>query len=167
MDATLHYYLVMGPPQHGKSTTANFIAQHTGGKFGSTSSIVFEELAHEMSQPIEALKAIPKEVLRPDLVRKGNELCSEDKAYLVKQLVSRKFNIIDGIRRIKELNEAEKFFQSIHANYTKLWIYNPKGPIISDNTELDATFADHVIVNSGSFKELETKVLTLLALGNK
>ena len=158
-----HYFLVMGPPQHGKSTTANILSVRIQGRFGSTSSIVYEELAHELNTSVEALRRIPKEELRPELVRKGNDLCSINPSHLVEALIDRDFNIIDGVRRLRELKKTEVLFQELGVKLHKLWIFNPKGPTIQDNTEITEDLADHIIINSGTLAELEAKVLNLLS----
>jgi len=91
---------------------------------------------------IDEISAMPKEEIRPYLVKIGDEMCDRDITVLADKLIENGCGIIDGIRRKKELNGIKNKY-----NPLVIWINRPDNDDISDNTEVTAEDADYVFVN--------------------
>ena len=68
-------FFVVGPAGHGKTTVREILARLVRLRGGSCSDVIFHFLALRRGVPIEELRAIPKEDLRPDLIKAGDFLC--------------------------------------------------------------------------------------------
>lgn len=156
------YFFIIGPPQNGKTTIANYISKKLGLKYASTSSIVYRELARSKGLSLEQTYKLPKEQIRPELVVVADKMCDADATVLVDGLVKDGANIIDGIRRKFELRKSvEKLTLQGHKVHVWYVVDNRKA-LIKDNTEIDGTDADIIILNNGSFEALYGKLDTLL-----
>lgn len=155
------YFIIIGPPQNGKTTLSKIIAEKLDMKFGSTSSIVYKELAKDLNISVEELLSKPKEEIRPSLTLKGNELCSTVKTYLIDRLLDQDVTIIDGARRVSELKESQAKLSSLGKVYT-IWVQNPRTPKIQDNTEVSPSMSDIQILNDSSIEELSKRIHDIL-----
>lgn len=174
-------FFIVGKPQHGKSTLRNAISQRTRLRGGSCSDVVYALLAARRNVSVESLRAIPKEQLRPDLIRFGDWLCRtgeplaevsarpgfDEDMYrhptaLVRVLVLSGIHVIDGVRRRIELQEAKDRLEWIGLQTLTLFVDRPGGPDIKDNTEDLRDLADELVLNDGTIEDLERKAGELL-----
>jgi len=151
--------LIAGLPTSGKTEFGSAFAAVTGRTAGSPSDIIYRELAEEMGVTVPDLHRIPKETLRPELIRVGDRITAEDPAALIKMLASSGVTVISGIRKKRELAAV----RSKYPDAVIVWIYRAS-PFIQDNTDLKATDCDMVIVNDGSLEELHSMVYKVIRL---
>jgi len=146
-------FCIIGKPHHGKTRVAEAIAQALGFKQGSASDIIYEALASQYAHAtgntvadcFTMLKKMPKETIRAELVRVGDDLTRNDPGALVTALVQRGCRVIDGIRRCVEIKAARGIF----GMETNVWwvMRHPEPPPIADNTEVTIDDSDFVILN--------------------
>lgn len=174
-------FLVIGPPKHGKTEVRKILADITHMKGISTSEIIYRYLALRRNVSIESLKEIPKEELRPALIEAGDYLVGKIDSLaepavnaeldailyripsaLIRTPYMSGYNIIDGVRRIAEIEEARSRLDWNGVRSVVVYVKNPGAPTVSDNTEVTETHADVVIVNDGTIEDLRAKLLAML-----
>jgi len=149
-------FIITGLPGHGKTTLAATLACAFDLKMGSTSDPIFQLLAQRLAsntgmgldEAEQILRTANKEILRPTLVRYGNQMVLGDPSALVQMLIARDCRIIDGVRRKQELNEALKYIVEQGFTPVVIWVQRmPPPERIHDNTEVCGLDADHVVTN--------------------
>lgn len=172
---------VTGKPQHGKTTVRHLVAQITGLRGASCSDVVYHYLAARRQVSVEALRQLPKEELRPFLVEAGDFLCGANQppqevpvnkevdaevyripSALIRALFLSGINVIDGVRRRLELQDAKNHLEWNGVRALTLYVDRPGVPDIPDNTEDLRDLADEVILNDGTLAELEKTVEAVL-----
>lgn len=175
-------FFVVGKPQHGKSTLRQALANATRLRGGSCSDVVYALLAARRGVSVESLRFLPKEELRPTLVRFGDWLCGlgepleetavnpefDENIYrhptaLVRVLVLSGIHVVDGIRRRLELQESKDRLEWIGLRTLTIFVDRPGVPEVKDNTEDLRDFADEVVLNDGTVADLEVKAKELLS----
>lgn len=167
---------VAGKPRHGKSTTATLLSAITGLPWGDTSSLIYQEVAKDEGVSTAELRKQPKNVIRPKLIAKGDELCSEDPAFLLKHLVNNGVSILSGLRKLPELAALRLHFPTRRvivvwvealqepvlkalaaAGHTNLY----HAPDITDNTDTNLrNEADEIIYNhSMVFLDVSVRII--------
>lgn len=176
--------IIIGRPQVGKTTTRGFVTQLTGLRGGSCSDVVYHFLASSRGQSVEYLKQLPKESIRPDLMVTGDFLCglgefklvdakiptennSPDDllrvpSTLIRTLYMSGCNVIDGVRRRLELQEARDRLLWNGIRNAVFWVENPRVPNILDNTEVTSADADDIILNDGTLEQLKERTAVAL-----
>lgn len=174
--------LVCGPAGHGKTTAREILCKLTALKGGSCSDVIFSYLALLRGTTVEELRKLDKEELRPELVKVGNWLCGDigdleeakspdaPKASdiyrvpstLIRTLYHNNRNVIDGVRRTLELKHAVEHLEWNGIRVLSIFITNPNGPAIPDNTEDLSSLCDEQVVNDGTVEELEKKLIEVL-----
>lgn len=173
---------VIGPPGHGKTAARKILAELTSQKGESTSRLIYYFLAlHKGITEVE-LRAMPKEDIRPELVSAGDFMVGALEnmptpeatpgtdakweyrvpSSLVRTLYLNGVNIIDGVRRRSELSSSIEHLEWNGVPSLVLWIERSQGPVIPDNTELDARDAQETIYNDGTLEDLKTKLYAIL-----
>lgn len=138
--------VMIGCKQSGKSTAAAAIgAAYCNVKVVDTSNAIYSLLASRKGVTEEALRQLPKENLREDLIQLGDELTDQHPLALIEDSVLAGEFVIAGIRKIPQLKAARELGSLV------LWIerdgHDPDG---IDNLELSARDADAVVYNNGS-----------------
>ena len=141
--------VVIGKARAGKTTFSNFLAKEMGLKASGTSQIVYEAMAKARGCTTDELYAIPKEELRPDLITFADYLCDMQPDILSSTLIKRGYTIIDGIRRLSELEALQEKY-----NLIVLYVIRGEGEK-KDNFNIPFNIADHAIYNYGDLTELE------------
>lgn len=143
-------FLICGPPRNGKDTFGQMLADVLGAQKAAPSDVIYEEMAERLDTSVKALKRLPKEELRPELVKLGDELTSDYPTYLVERLIRRGARVITGVRRVREALNVE-------AETVLLWIEREGFEIIPDNTEFELReLADQVLVfREGDFDQMK------------
>jgi hypothetical protein len=173
--------LIAGPAGHGKTTAREILVKLTGLRGGSCSDVVYHYLALLKGVPVSELFKQDKETLRPELVKTGNWLCGDignlqealgdapcsDDVYrvpstLVRTLYHNRRNIIDGVRRRQELLHAIEHLEWNGIRVLSIFVSNPTGPKIEDNTENLSSLCDELVSNDGTVEQLETKLSEIL-----
>jgi len=137
---------------------ANFMVEALGdAEAYSTSSYLVYRLAlvHGVSEE-EILD--DKERYRPELIKLGNAMCDADAGCLVSICLwssSKKYTIIDGVRRVSEFERIKDWFDLI------LWVDRPGQVGGLDNLELDPSYAQQVVHNNGTLEEFRHKAFDL------
>jgi len=151
-------FVICGPPRHGKDTFGEFLSKAMGVPTFSTSSVLYEVMAERLDTTVKSLHRLDKEDIREDLVALGNELCDEDPGYLVNRAISEGFQIITGVRRVKEW-KATDFPAHL------VWIERIGGPLIMDNTEPELrSLAQSVLeFGEGNFMGMQLAAQQLVA----
>lgn len=175
-------FFLIGSPRFGKTTAQQLLSEITHLKGGSCSEIVYAFLALRRGTSVEALRALPKEELRPTLIRAGDFMVGEAAKFedeprdnkeidgelyripsaLIRTLYMNGYNVIDGVRRRSELLHALDHLEWNGIRCLTLWIERPGAPIINDNTDLHQHDADEVVLNDGSLADLREKLLKVL-----
>src|ERR1700728_4796197 len=157
---------LIGPPQHGKTTARSIVCKLTGLKGASTSDVIYGFLAQRKGVDFHALKKLPKEDIRQELIEAGDWLCGTDvpikevakdasievdmyrvPSALVRVLYHAGYNVIDGARRALELDNARSVLQWNGIRTLVIWIEKPDGPVVADNTSIKKEQADEIVVN--------------------
>jgi len=154
----MRYFFIIGLPQHGKTTTSKILEKLLGVASGSTSDYVYQALALKRGVTVEALRRIPKESLRPELVVTGDAICAINPTGLVEGLIGQGVTVIDGVRRKAELAACAYKLKKDGHQVMVWWIENPRVPKIPDNTEVTQEDAQKVIQNDGTIAALETRL---------
>lgn len=153
-------FIIIGHPQNGKTEVGKALEQLTGLPRGSTSDTIYESLAQNSGVPVDVLRSIPKEELRPQLIAEGDRLAAADITSLAWPLIAKGVRIIDGVRRKAELT-AIKMRCGMNDFKPVIW-WIQRVPIVSrikDNTEVISTDAQAVFINDGkTVEELKHKV---------
>lgn len=176
----LPIFIITGPAGHGKTTVRNIIATLTGLKGASCSDVIEAHLCKQKGITVDEYRKTDKEARRPELIKYGNWITGTDglidlkdlapefadlyraPSALVRILIFSGFRVIDGVRRRLELSHS---LDHLHwAGYATKVIYvrNPRGPKIEDNTEDLSDMADHILDNVGTKADLELRTHALL-----
>ncbi len=172
---------VIGPVGHGKTTAREILARLTHLKGGSCSDVIYAVLAARRQVSVESLKQIPKEELRPALIELGDFLCGQvgtlaelpvnadidstlyrSPSGLIRTLYMNGYNVIDGVRRRLELQDAKQHLDWNGVRQVVIHVFDPRKPIIKDNSEDLKDLADNCIINDGTVNDLEIKLLAVL-----
>lgn len=175
--------IVIGPPHHGKTEARKLLSEITHLKGESTSTIIYHYLAQRRGVSVDSLKSLPKEELRPTLIKAGDFLVDAGPpleepskhatidadmyrvpSALVRTLYLSGYNIIDGVRRRRELEDAINHLDWAGVRSLVLWVERPGHSTVSDNTELTQADAKHVILNDGTLPDLRAKLFAALEL---
>lgn len=168
-------FIIVGKPHAGKSTVRNTISVLTELKGGSCSDVIYHFLAKARNTTVEELKKLPKEELRADLIKLGDELCGigplkvlesvehADDIYrgpsaLVRMLFLSRYRVIDGVRRRLELQNAREHIEWLGIRVIVFHVERPGYESPKDNTEDLKDMADIHLVNDGTAQDLCTKV---------
>ncbi len=173
--------IVIGPPHHGKTEARKILSELTFSKGESTSTAIYSFLAHRSKTPLADLQKIPKEDFRAQLIEAGDFLVGAiDKillpavdetidasvyrvpSTLVRTLYMAGYNVIDGVRRKAELQDAIKHLEWNGVRTVVIWIERPGGDQISDNTELTSADATDIVINDGTLDDLRAKLKDVL-----
>lgn len=163
-----HVFFLVGFPQHGKSTVRRKLATRLGVSGGSCSDVIYPALAALWGLPEQALRAMPKESLRPQLVALGDVMTAHDAGRLVELSLGRGIRVLDGVRRVAEaqaglLHARRLGFDPVVVLVTRT---DAGAPVIRDNTEPRVFELANHYLTAGSLEELETNTdLLLAALG--
>ncbi len=168
---------LVGPVGHGKTTAREILVRLTHQRGASCSDVIYHFLAQRNNVSVEQLKQIPKEELRPKLVEAGDFLCGTlegihevakneevDKevfrhpSALIRTLYMNGYNIIDGVRRRLELEDARKHLEWNGVRSFIFHIHDPRKPLLKDNSEDLTGLADNLISNDGTESDLEIKL---------
>ena len=174
--------LIAGPARHGKTAAREILCKLTHLKGESCSKVIYTYLALTRGVTLESLKLEDKETLRPELIAVGNWLCGDIgelkesvgpdapapadvyrvPSGLIRTLYHNGYNVIDGVRRKLELRDALDKFGWNGLRVLSLWVVQPNGPVIADNTEDLSGTVDEVVVNDGTLEDLEKKLIEIL-----
>lgn len=155
MEKQLIYLFLGDGAQVGKTYRSKLFAKEHGFKHGTTSDIIIESFAKELHLRFSDLLNVKswetvfdqikanKESWRPWLVWYGNCMCDDDPSCLAVELVNRGCNVIDGIRRQKEL-----YLVMDKYNCVVYWVKREGYPKILDNTEIRITDNATIIQNN-------------------
>lgn len=173
---------VVGPVGHGKTTVREiFVRLLKPLRGASCSDVIYHFLSVRKGVSVEALKALPKEQLRPELIEAGDFLCGSigelkeapsnkeidgvvyrHPSALIRTLYMNGYNVIDGVRRRLELQDATKHLEWNGVEQLTVHVFNPRAPAITDNSEDLRDLADEQLVNDGTEAELEAKIDAIL-----
>ena len=171
----------IGPPQHGKTTAREICCKLTGLKGASCSDVIAGFLAARTGKTYEEVRALPKEETRKAFIEAAEYMCGnigklepapvdpsvdEDMlripSILIRTLYHAGRNVIDGVRRKLELNEGRKALDWNGIRSLVIWVEKTNGPKVLDNTELDRTWADEVLLNDGTIEDLTENLHKIL-----
>lgn len=173
-------FIVLSKPHHGKTEARKILAELTYLKGGSCSDVIYHFLAARRETTVDALRRLPKEELRPDLIMAGDFLCGlhdsmpdapnkdvDSEMYRVPSLLCRTlylsgYNVIDGIRRKAELKEFRGALNWNGVRSLVVWIDRPGFPTVEDNTEVGPEMADELVLNDGTIDDLRVKLKAVL-----
>jgi hypothetical protein len=181
------FFITAPGPQQGKSTVRNEVCRLTGLRGGSCSDVIYHFMAHLKSTSVEELRKLPKEQVRPQLIKLGDWLCGigpleelsalrseEEKVVpleerdlyrgpsaLIRTLFFNGVHVIDGVRRRLEIAHARERLEWMGLRVVHLHVVNPR-VTMKDNTEELKDLADAVISNDGTIPELNARVLQTL-----
>lgn len=177
-------FIITGNRPHcGKSTVRDILVAESGLNGASCSSVVYELEALRRNVSVADLRKMDKESIRADLIKMGDWACGvlpfetfseqefphRDKvlrvpSILIRSLLFSGYEIIDGVRRRLELNDAidklEWMGRRMHVVHVVRPLAEGEKPI-GDNGEDLSIFAQHTIQNSGTIEELTAAVKTL------
>lgn len=173
--------IVIGPPHHGKTEARKILSELTFLKGESTSTIIYNFLAHRRKVELADLLKVPKEDIRPELIEAGDFLVGKidtialdavdpeiDKlvyripSALIRTLYMSGYNVIDGVRRKTELKEAVDHLNWNGVRSVIIWIERPGADTIQDNTELTQQDATDVVFNDGTLEDLKANLKLVL-----
>jgi hypothetical protein len=172
--------IFIGAPQVGKTEARKAVCQLTGLRGGSCSEVIDQFLVEVAGLKPEQLAGTSKEEMRPLKVKAGDFLVGafpepegipeEWKAaidYRIPSLLIRTLymagrNVIDGVRRPLELQEARDRLEWNGIRHLTVWIDRPDAPKIADNTALTKEHADEVVVNDGTLEQLKERLIEVL-----
>ena len=175
-------FIVVSPgPQHGKSTVRDAITALTGLKGASCSDVIYRLLSAKRGVDESALRELPKEALRADLIALGDWLCGfggldapaampnaeafyRNPSFLVRSLFGDGFRVIDGVRRRGELQDAVRFFKQREIQPYVVHVERAAAPRIRDNSADLRGLADFCLKNDGTVEELNARVSSMLNL---
>lgn len=155
-------YVICGWPKHGKSEIAKILSKYLDEAWDDCSSIIYNTLSERLGIPVDKLLdhfGGDKERLRPELIRIGDELCSNDPSFLVKTQYMSDIRIIAGVRRISELDDISRI-----AWCMPLWVHRTNHPIIRDNTDEHLMDRCLIIPNTSTIEELSRQVILTVRL---
>lgn len=154
-----------GLPQHGKSTARKFLCDRLRLSGASCSDFIYPTLAKLWGLEEAALRALPKEELRPHLVALGDLMTAQDAGRLVDLALQDGRRVIDGIRRISEFDAAVRHAKAKGLRPISIWVSRTGAgaPHIRDNTQSTLMrLVDHRIT-AGSVEQLHDKLGRLLS----
>lgn len=177
---------VVGPIGHGKTTAREILSRVTHMKGASCSDVIYHVLAARRSTPekrvsVEELRQTPKEALRPVLIELGDFICGQigtitevaanaevdeslfrSPSALIRALYMNGYNVIDGVRRRLELQDAKTHLDWNGVRAITIHVFDPRKPLIQDNSEDLRDLSDNQIVNDGTVNDLEIKLKAVL-----
>jgi len=174
--------LICGPAGHGKTTAREALCKLTHLKGGSCSDVVYHYLALLRGVSVEDLRKEDKETLRPELIKVGNWLTGDDveleaaksadppkpedvyrvPSSLIRTLYHNGRNIIDGVRRSRELTHSIEHLAWNGVRVLTIYVSRTDGPAIADNTEDLSSRCDEHVLNDGTTEDLEKKLFDIL-----
>lgn len=138
--------VVIGKARAGKSTFSRLISAILGVEYNGTSKVVYEAMALARGCSVEDLYSLPKEELRPHLIKFADYLCDMKADILSEATIKRGFSIVDGVRRLQELDALKK-----NPDFDIFTIYiDRKHGALEDNFNIPASEADLVVYNDAS-----------------
>jgi hypothetical protein len=143
--------VIIGRARAGKTTFAEWYQKIYGGKIARTSDVVYEVMAKARNCNVEDLQKLPKEELRPNLIKLADFLCDVQPDFLSKALIQRGINVIDGVRRVSELEELRK-----QAFVTTYYVYRREGTV-DDNFAIPHTEADFFVDNNYGINKFKVR----------
>lgn len=180
-------FFIVGPVDHGKSTSRKILSGVTHLKGGSCSDVIYAILAKRRGVSVESLRAIPKEELRPTLIALGDYVCCvvdadgkqvvlhevpvnaevdgeiyRSPSALIRTLYLNGYNVIDGVRRRLELQHARDHLEWNGVKCVTIHVSDPRKPVIQDNSEDLTGLCDNVILNDGTEEDLGKKLIAVL-----
>jgi len=174
-------FFVVGPVGHGKTTARERLASITSLKGGSCSDIIYAFLAIRKQLTVDELRQLPKESFRNELIEAGDFLCGSigkltevaknpaidadvwcQPSALIRTLYMNGYNIIDGVRRRLELQDAKGHLEWNGVRSLVIHIHDPRKGVIADNSENLQDLADELVVNEGTPDELEAKLKAIV-----
>lgn len=174
---------LVGAAGHGKTTARNLLCKLTHLKGGSCSDVIYAFLAFRKNVSQESLRQLPKESFRAQLIEAGDFMVGyidtlreppsaeagevDGQLYripsaLIRTLYQNGYNIIDGVRRHKELQEAISHLDWNGIRSLVLKVERPGVPGISDNAENVDQFVNERVENDGTLEKLEAKLKAVL-----
>lgn len=172
---------VVGPVGHGKTTSREILSRITHLKGGSCSDVIYAVLAARRGVSVQSLREIPKEELRPLLIEVGDWLCGQigvlsevpthpevdetvfrAPSALIRTLYLNGYNVIDGVRRKLELQDARYHLEWNGVRSIVIHVSDPRKGVIADNSEDLTPLSDNQVLNDGTEAELEEKLLAVL-----
>jgi shikimate kinase len=137
--------LIAGLPKHGKSYVAELLSMMLKEKWCNTSDLIKEKC--------EGCQFEDKESVRKLFIETGDRMCKDDPGAIIKELLSRGFKIIAGLRKPEELKSIS------HLNPFVIWVDRPGHPTVEDNTQIGPEYADLILVNN---QNLESTLQSLV-----
>ena len=172
---------VLSKPHHGKTEARKYLSEVTSLKGGSCSDCIDHFLAARKNISVETWRQTPKEERRPQQIEAGDFIVGtinsikepaqntelDDAMYRVPSALIRQFyltghNVIDGVRRKTELSDARKHLDWNGVRSLVIWIERPGYPSPADNTQVEASDCDDVVVNDGTIEDLKVKLFACL-----
>lgn len=172
---------VIGPVGHGKTTAREILVELTHLRGGSCSDIIYNFLALRKEVSVESLRQLPKESLRPELIEAGDFLCGSagelkevpknaeieqavfrHPSALIRTLYMNGINIIDGVRRRLELQDAKSHLDWNGVRSLTIHVLKPNEPWVKDNSEDLRELADESIANDGTVEKLRARLAEIL-----
>jgi hypothetical protein len=166
LDRPLLAVFVVGlSPQSGKSTVARRAARRLGTTWIESSAIIAARLEIELGLPEGAVaraRILDHEAFRPELIALGDQMRAAGD-HPGAACVAAGYRIVDGIRRLVELDQACLVAMSRGWRPLVIGVHRP-GMANTDNTEAEALKGrlDTLLVNDGSLVDLEAATDRLL-----
>ncbi len=180
MPAKFPIFFIVGPAGHGKTTVRSTICALTGQKGASCSDVIEAHLCKAKGITPAEYRKTPKEERRPEMIRYGDwitgtdglrdaaDLTDFDKSLyrapsaLVRILTFTGHTVIAGVRRRLELQQSIEHLNWAGYETKVIYVFNPRGPKIEDNTEDLRDLADHILENKGTMADLRLNTHALL-----
>ena len=137
--------VIIGPARSGKTTFATWLSRQNKENASGTSRVVYDLMAKARGCTLEELYSIPKESLRPHLIKFADGLCDIYPDILSRKLIQDGYTIIDGIRRQSELDELKKHYK------VEVYFIKRIDGILKDNFAISPKEADWVVDNTGDY----------------
>lgn len=172
---------LVGPAGAGKTTARNILAKLTHLKGGSCSDVIYAFLAFRKGVSQESLRQLPKESFRAQLIEAGDFMVDyvdkiaevpvnkevDGELYripsaLIRTLYQNGYNIIDGVRRHNELQEAISHLDWNGIRSLVIKVMRKDVPNVTDNAEDVDQFVTHHVCNDDTPDELEAKLKKIL-----
>lgn len=162
--------LIVGPAASGKTTARKHIASVLSIKTsGSCSDVIYSNLAELRNVSVRMLHELPKEEIRPELIRLGDEITANNPAAFAADMAleasisesdgeSRDF-VLDGIRRCQsgELNACKMHLA--YSGYKVCVIELVRDDCPVDNYEAPSIQDVYAtIINDGTVEDLKNNI---------